>query len=36
MHDVPASVDAVRMIEAVMGWRAPVRLVHNTHPTHNV
>lgn len=36
MHDVTASVDAVRMIEAVMGWREPVRVEHNTHPTHNV
>ena len=36
MHDVPASVDAARMIEAIMGWREPVRIEHNTHPTHNV
>lgn len=36
MHDVAASVDSARMIEAVMGWREPVRLEHNTHPTHNV
>jgi len=36
MHDVEASVDAARMVEAVMGWRDPVRLEHNTHPTHNV
>lgn len=36
MHDVAASVDAARMVEAVMGWREPVRLEHNTHPTHNV
>jgi len=36
MHDVTASVDAVRMIAAVMGWREPVRVEHNTHPTHNV
>lgn len=36
MHDVAASVDAARMVESVMGWRRPVRLEHNTHPTHNV
>ena len=36
MHDVEASVDAARMVEAVMGWRDPVRLEHNMHPTHNV
>lgn len=36
MHDVAESVDAVRMLEAILGWRAPVRLEHNTHPTHNV
>ena len=36
MHDVVAAVDAVRMTEAILGWRAPVRLEHNTHPTHNV
>lgn len=36
MHDVAESVDAVRMIEAILGFRAPVRLEHNTHPTHNV
>lgn len=36
MHDVEATVDAVRMIEAILGMRPPVRLEHNTHPTHNV
>lgn len=36
MHDIPQTVDAVRLIEAVLGWRQPVRLEHNTHPTHNV
>jgi dihydropteroate synthase len=36
MHDVAATVDAVRMTEAVLGLRAPARLEHNTHPTHNV
>lgn len=36
MHDVEATVDAVRMTEAILGMRPPVRLEHNTHPTHNV
>ncbi|MBS1906602.1 MAG: dihydropteroate synthase [Actinobacteria bacterium] len=36
MHDVAATVDAVRMVEAILGMRAPARLEHNTHPTHNV
>ncbi|UJP09041.1 dihydropteroate synthase [Microbacterium sp. KUDC0406] len=36
MHDVAQTVDAVRMTEAILGWRPPVRLEHNTHPTHNV
>lgn len=29
MHDVAAAVDAVRMVEALMGWRDPVRVEHN-------
>jgi len=36
MHDVPQTVQAVRMTEAILGLRSPVRLEHNTHPTHNV
>lgn len=36
MHDVRASVDAVRMTEAILGMRQPVHAVHNTHPEHNV
>ncbi|MBU4466429.1 MAG: dihydropteroate synthase [Actinobacteria bacterium] len=36
MHDVRAAVAAVRMTEAILGFREPVRLVHNTHPTENV
>jgi dihydropteroate synthase len=36
MHDVPQTVAAVRMTEAILGFRDPVRLEHNTHPTHNV
>ena len=33
MHDVPQTVAAVRMTEAILGFREPVRLEHNTHPT---
>jgi dihydropteroate synthase len=36
MHDVAETVDAVRMMEAILGMREPVRLEHNTHPTRNV
>lgn len=36
MHDVPQTVAAVRMTEAILGFRDPLRLEHNTHPTHNV
>ena len=36
MHDIEASVDAVRMTEAILGMREPARLEHNMHPTHNV
>lgn len=36
MHDIPQTVDAVRMTEAILGMCAPVRLEHNAHPTHNV
>ncbi|TAL40656.1 MAG: dihydropteroate synthase [Salinibacterium sp.] len=36
MHDVPATVAAVRMTEAILGLREPAYLLHNTHPTHNV
>jgi dihydropteroate synthase len=36
MHDVAATVDAVRMTEAILGMRAPARVEHNTHPTRNV
>jgi dihydropteroate synthase len=36
MHDIGPTVDAVRMSEAILGLRAPARLEHNTHPTHNV
>ncbi|WP_144711556.1 dihydropteroate synthase [Curtobacterium pusillum] len=30
MHDVPESVDAMRMVEATLGWRDPVEARHNT------
>ena len=36
MHDVAATVAAVRMTEAILGFREPARLEHNTHPTENV
>jgi len=36
MHDVEAAVDAARMAEAILGFREPARLEHNTHPTRNV
>jgi dihydropteroate synthase len=29
VHDVRATVDAVRMTEAILGWREPVYLRHN-------
>ncbi|MEP6481388.1 MAG: dihydropteroate synthase [Rhodoglobus sp.] len=36
MHDIPATVAAVRMTEAILGFRYPTYLAHNTHPTENV
>jgi dihydropteroate synthase len=30
MHDVAESVDAMRMVETVLGWRAPLEARHNT------
>ncbi|MBC7592277.1 MAG: dihydropteroate synthase, partial [Salinibacterium sp.] len=36
MHDVRASVDAVRMTEAILGMRQPVHAIHNTDPEKNV
>jgi dihydropteroate synthase len=29
MHNVQESVDAMRMVEAIMGWRSPVSQIHN-------
>jgi len=34
MHNVEESVDAMRMIEAIVGWRAPVYQVHNMGETN--
>lgn len=36
MHDVEATVDAVRMVESILGMRQPAQLKHNMHPTRNV
>lgn len=36
MHNVAASVAAVRMTEAILGFREPAYVLHNTHPTLNV
>lgn len=36
MHDIEPTVDAVRMIETILGMRPPVRVEHNAHPTRNV
>lgn len=30
MHDAAEAVSAARMVECVLGWRAPARAVHNT------
>jgi dihydropteroate synthase len=34
MHNVRESVDAMRMIEAIAGWRSPVRQVHHMGETN--
>ena len=34
-HNVRETVDALRMIEAILGWRAPAYLRHNTRPEGN-
>ncbi|MGO2744972.1 dihydropteroate synthase [Microbacterium sp.] len=36
MHDARAAVDAVRMVESILGMRTPAHLEHNMHPTRNV
>lgn len=35
VHNVVESVDAARMVEAIMGWREPAYLLHNTRPEGN-
>lgn len=32
VHNVPESVDAMRMVEAILGWREPAYLLHNVVP----
>ena len=34
MHNVRESVDAMRMVEAIAGWRSPVRQIHNMGETN--
>lgn len=34
-HNVRQTVDALRMVEAVLGWREPAYLVHNMRPEGN-
>jgi dihydropteroate synthase len=34
-HQVRETVDALRMVEAIEGWRAPAYLLHNTRPEGN-
>ena len=34
-HNVPETVDALRMIEAILGWRVPGDLVHNMRAEGN-
>jgi dihydropteroate synthase len=34
-HNVRETVDAMRMVEAVLGWREPVRVLHNARPEGN-
>lgn len=36
MHDIEPTIDAVRMIETILGMRPPMRVEHNAHPTRNV
>ncbi|MFT4135010.1 dihydropteroate synthase [Microbacterium sp.] len=35
VHNVRESIDAVRMVEAILGWREPVLLRHNLRPEGN-
>lgn len=34
-HNVRETVDAMRMVEAILGWRAPAYELHNTRPEGN-
>jgi dihydropteroate synthase len=34
MHNVRESVDAMRMVEAIVGWREPMFTIHNTGETN--
>ena len=35
VHNVAETVDALRMVEAIIGWREPAYLLHNTRPEGN-
>lgn len=35
VHNVRETVDAMRMVEAIEGWREPAYLLHNTRPEGN-
>ncbi len=34
-HNVPETVDALRMVESILGWREPAYVLHNTRPEGN-
>ncbi|WP_422879952.1 dihydropteroate synthase [Microbacterium protaetiae] len=34
-HNVAETVDALRMVEAILGWREPAFVLHNTRPEGN-
>ena len=34
-HNVAETVDAMRMVEAILGWREPAYLLHNMLPEGN-
>jgi len=35
VHNVAETVDALRMVEAILGWREPAYVLHNTRPEGN-
>lgn len=35
VHNVAETIDALRMVEAVLGWREPAYVLHNTRPEGN-